>query len=365
MTAEGKPGWVDGTFVVPNYQSTSLRQRYVSLMNAVASHITTTSYNNKTYTSAFLGYDLRHYGNFGEGWGQGPTAPSSAQITDDYLIAMTDAAIAAFPNVQLTIPMAYVAPNDVYNNAAGNPGTQSAYHVLTASNTYGRIGWRRDNMGDDGYNAYMTGTTASYNGTPLRPLIMDAWKVAPIGGEPLDALSNTSRCGSIQCDLHNEDVVFHMSYMGNGNYPVSASDSTALVTAVRNASAEMGYHLVLTGGSTTTTLQAGTSFNVTLNWQNTGLAPVYEKWNVTYELRKSDGTVAWTGTSAFTPRLFLPQSTATSQSDNFMLPASVPAGTYGLYLIVRDPAGYKKPLPLAITGRQADGSYLLRSGITL
>jgi hypothetical protein len=366
MQAEGGANvdWSDGGFWTPNYNSVSWKTRYVALMRAVANHIATTSYSGHTYTSAFLGYDLRHYGNFGEGWGQTTgTVPAGAQVTDAYMIQMTDSAIAIFPNVQLTIPMNYVAPNNDYDNRDGNSGTQAAYHILTASNNFGRIGWRRDNIGDDGYNAYFTGTTANYNGAPLLPLLMNCWQVATIGGEPANDLNGTSRCGSIQCDLHNENTLFHMSYVGNGNFPIMSNTSSTLVTAIRNGSAEEGYKLVLTGGSMTTTLASGGPFNITLNWQNIGLAPVYEKWNVTYELRKSDGTVVWTGNSAFTPRLFLPGA-ATPNSDNLTL-STVPAGTYSMYLIIRDPAAYKKPLPLAITGRGTDGSYLLRSNITI
>ena len=83
-----------------------------------------------------------------------------------------------------------------------------------------------------------------------------------------------------------------------------------------------------------------------------------------YELRNSSGGVVWTGNSAFSPKLFLPQGSATGASDNFTL-SSVSPGTYSMYLIVRDPTNYKKPLPLAVNGRNSDGSYLLRSNITV
>jgi hypothetical protein len=36
-----------------------------------------------------------------------------------------------------------------------------------------------------------------------------------------------------------------------------------------------------------------------------------------------------------------------------------------MFLIVRDPQGYRQPLPLAISGRNADGSYLIRSNIII
>ena len=370
MQSEGgnNVDWQNAGLWTPNWNSVNWKARYAALMRAVANHIATTSRNGKPFSSAFLGYDLRHYGDFGEGWGFSTgVVPTGRQITDATLMQMTDSAIAIFPNVQLSIPMNYIAPNGDYNNSSGNPGLQAAYYVLTATNSYGRIGWRRDNIGDDGYNAYLTGTTASYNSVPLLPLIMNCWQVAPIGGEPAAGTTAVTRCGTVYCDLHNENTLFHMSYMGNGNYLYSNSSGaswTQLVTNVRAGSAEQGYKLILTGGTMTTTLTGGSAFNLSLNWQNIGLAPVYENWNVVYELRKSDGTVVWTGNSSFLPKLFLPQTTPTTISDNFNLTA-VAAGTYSMYLIIRDPVNYKKPLPLAITGRGVDGSYLLRNNITV
>ncbi len=376
MQAEPVQDWFyspDGVWI-PNYNSPSFITRYAALMRAVANHIATTSYNGHTYTSAFLGYDIRSYGAFGEGhtfpWG-GSEPNNNVIATDASLIRLIDSAIAIFPNVQLTVPMNYEAPITSEYGINGNPGVQTAYKLLTSSNNYGRIGWRRDNIGDDGYNSYITANTGSYNpgsgNVSFNSLLVNNWQVAPIGGEPAFDGGALTRSGPAMYDMHNEDVTFHMSYFGNGNYPfysASGADWTNMVANVRAASAEEGYKLILKSGTMTTTLTSGGPFNITLNWQNIGLAPVYEKWNVTFELRKSDGTVVWTGNSAFNPRLFLPQPAATAASDNFNL-TSVAAGTYSMFLIIRDPASYKQPLPLAISGRNADGSYLLRSNITI
>lgn len=374
MQAESVQDWyysADGIWI-PNYNSPSFITRYAALMRAVANHIASSSYNGHSYTSAFLGYDIRSYGDFGEGhtfpWG-GSEPNNNVIATDASLIRLIDSALVIFPNVQLTVPMNYEAPITSEYGINGNPGILTAYTLLTSSNAYGRIGWRRDNIGDDGYNSYFSANTGAYNpgsgNVTFQTLLMNNWQVAPIGGEPAFDGGAITRSGPAMYDMHNEDMLFHMSYFGNGNYPfysASGTDWTNMVTNVRAASAEEGYKLILTSGSMTTTLASGGPFNITLNWQDIGIAPVYEKWNVTFELRKSDGTVVWTGNSAFNPRLFLPQPSATAMSDNFNL-TSVAAGTYSMYLIIRDPANYKQPLPLAISGRNSDGSYLLRSNI--
>ncbi|HVY74662.1 MAG TPA: PKD domain-containing protein, partial [Puia sp.] len=366
MQAEAQPDWKtsDGTWV-PNWNSPSYQSRWAALNQAVANHIATTSYNGKAYKDAIYYIDVRGYGDFGE-WHTYPwsgTEPAGRAATDASLQGIVESVKAAFPNYPLMIPMA------AFDTDPGHSGYKTAafaYYVLTTSNSWGPLGWRRDNYGDPEYNDWLSGDPGSYNGVSLSSMVMNKWKTSPIGGEPYNSLSAVTTCGSIYCDLINEINTFHTSSFGNGNYPVYANDKTygsALKSAIIAASKACGYRLVLTGGSMTTNLSSGGAFNITLNWQNVGNAPVYEKWNVVYELRDGSGKVVWTGNSAFAPKLFLPGS-ASPASDNFTL-GSVAAGTYSMYLIVRDPTAYKKPLPLAITGRNSDGSYLLRSNITV
>ena len=363
--------YATGGFWVPNWNNVHWKQRYNALLKAVADHIAATSFSGKTYTSAFIGFDRRDYGDFGEGhdfpWNA--SIPTGRQITDSTLMQGVDSMISIYPNVLLSQPMNYVAPNNNYSNASGNPGPQAAWYALTRRNNMGPIGVRRDNLGDDGYNGWLTGTTTTYNpGTgpvSLYSLIMNQWKYAPFTGEPARDDAGVSRCGILYCDLHNEDSIFHISSMANGNYQTNTSGHAGEVANLRNAWAEQGYRLVLPSGRMTANILSGNAFNITLQWQNIGLAPVYENWKVMYELRNSGGTVVWTGISRFTPRLLLPSATPTTVSDMFSMNNAIPPSTYTMYVIVRDPAGYKAPLQLAITGRQPDGSYILRSGITM
>ena len=101
-----------------------------------------------------------------------------------------------------------------------------------------------------------------------------------------------------------------------------------------------------------------------LLWQNIGTAPTYERWNVMFELRDSSGAVAWSGKSSHELKLFQPSSSSSAVVDTFSLPESL-SGRYSLHLVVRDPNGYRKPLPLAIRGVQSDGSYLLNSNVAV
>jgi hypothetical protein len=92
---------------------------------------------------------------------------------------------------------------------------------------------------------------------------------------------------------------------------------------------------------------------------------LYENWKAVYELRSAAGLVIWSGNSVIDPVSVLPNNKVYSVVDHFILPTSVPKGNYSLYLIVRDPQGYRQPLPLAISGRNSVGSYLMRSNILI
>jgi hypothetical protein len=130
---------------------------------------------------------------------------------------------------------------------------------------------------------------------------------------------------------------------------------------IRKASKAAGYRLVLEGGDISPVINPGQSFFIKLQWKNIGIAPSYEKWDVFFELKDTANNIVWRATSRFTPTLFIPDPDFTTVTDEFVLPKDIPAGNYNLDLIIKDPAGYREPLPLAIKGRKEDGSYTLKT----
>ncbi|HTB23971.1 MAG TPA: PKD domain-containing protein [Puia sp.] len=336
---------VNGSWI-PNWNSPNYIARWTALMNALAAHIAAGSHNGVAYKNAIGYVDIRGYGETGE-WNTYPwygTEPTGRKATDASLRSIIDAVANAFPNNQLVICFGSLDPG----NACLTPAATSAY-VLSRTNNYGHIGWRRDNLGDPGFDGAEDGNAG----------ILTQWQVAPIGGEPNNDASDVP-----YGDLPREVTKYHMSYFGNGNWAsVNASNATFVANA-RQASLNSGYRLTLNGGSTTTNAALGSAFNITLNWRNIGIAPVYRSYKTQFELRTSTGTVVWTGNSSFHSRLFLPAGSDNVVTDTYTLNGFA-AGTYSLYLILRDSLGYTMPLPLSINGRNTDGSYLLRSNIVV
>jgi len=67
---------------------------------------------------------------------------------------------------------------------------------------------------------------------------------------------------------------------------------------------------------------------------------------------RSGSTIVWSGMTSFKPKFFQPGTTTVTTT----LGTSA-TGSYSLYVIVKDPSGYRKPLVLTNKNRQSDGSY--------
>jgi len=354
MQSESVKDFISGGEWFPNYNSSSYLNALKNLNVAINNHILAGSYNGVRYQDVIGQIDIRGYGDFGEWTNNVFTNGNITVATGDSIISYH---VHVFDKFQCVYMMATVDGGQLSNTNVP-PGV--GYYALTVSNSVGKLGWRRDSWGQtDNYLSQWTDTNPIvFNGLSFKTEIMNRYQFAPIVGEPQDGGS----AGNFT-SLAAQMTKYGVTSFGNGNF--NNGVNATIQNSFRAASKAAGYRIVLTGGSMTTTLSSGNSFNMSLNWQNLGAAPDYKNWNVTFELRSSTNAVVWSGTSSFNPRLFLPSGSPTAISDNFTLPSTVPQGTYSMYLIIKDPVGYRKPLPLGITGVNADGSYLLRNNITV
>lgn len=339
-------GWV------PNYNSGKYIDAQRRINFSLNNLLETGSSQGVPYKNVVNSIDVRGYGNYGE-WHNGGIVdvvsqiPSAAHATTASLKAIIDAHTQTIPNFQLSIIMTAFDANWLQHTKTS---PEVAYYALTTSNAYGKLGWRRDNWGatDNYIRDLLENNTRSWNGVQLNSLIMNVWKYAPVTGEPMNTAPNEYG------DLKRQVELYHAASFGNGN--INQSVTTGVKNSVRAGSKASGYRLISTGG----TYQLGaSSITIKNNWQNIGIAPNYDNWNIVYEMVSSSGAVTAIGNSTFKLRLFLPGST--SHSDTF--PLNLPSGTYTLRMVVKDPTGYRPPLQLAIQGRNSDGSYNLKTGI--
>jgi len=357
MQSEASKDWIYNGYWVPNWNSSYFLTAWENMLKAVASHINNTYINGVRLASVVNYIDIRGYGNWGEwhNYSYGNNEPTANKATTSTLLRLIKSHQYAFPDIRL------VALSDAFDTGNwSDVPAEVGYYLLTASNNAGQFGWRRDNWGDPApwYRDKLENNNTFYNGHYFKDLIMNKWKYAPIVGEPSSCC--TINGGTCQYwELEAQIRRYHTLSFGNGN--LESPTSTCVRNNVRNAAKASGYRLLIRDGSISSSLSAGTQFTLKLNWQNVGITPTYEKWNVVYQLKNTANEIVWSGTSSFKPHMFLPQASPTLVQDNFTLPVTVPEGTYNLYLLVTDPASYRKPLPLAIKGRNADGSYLIQA----
>lgn len=347
----------NGYMWVPNWNSTYYLSRLLALNTALNAHINSSSHSGVAYKNAIGYIDIRGYGNYGE-WHESFIVEDSTQHPADTWAtiatrkAIIDAHINGFPDFPL---VAMIATFDGYWLQSTMNAPQVGYYALTATNNWGKIGWRKDSYGaTDGYLPYyleLNNRIEDDNGNPQpTSLIMDRYKFAPIVGEPVYGGDYTNMPASVR--------LYHTASFGNSNYGTLDS---IMVDSIRLASKLCGYRIIIDTGSITTTITPGSNFAVTLNWKNAGIAPTYEYWRATYELKNGGDTVVWSANSGFQLKLFLPNSTSSAHTDNLSLPGNITPGNYSLNLIIKDTNGFRAPFPLAITGRNGDGSYTLKN----
>jgi hypothetical protein len=239
-----------------------------------------------------------------------------------------------------------------------NNPPEIAYYILTTRNTWGPIGWRRDQWGaTDGYlSNYLENNNRTFNGVVLKTLIMERWKTAPITGEPAPFSNDMA-------DLERQVRLYHATSFGNGNY--GNTPNSTVKERVRAASKASGYRFRIISGEAPLAITRGVAFNIRTTWQNKGIAPAYENWAVVFELQTSTNVVKWKGTSLRKLKLFLPATAGTLTTDKFIIPTTVLAGTYKLVVRVKDPLNYRPNIRLANSGRNADGSYTIQTSVVV
>lgn len=352
----------NASFWVPNYNSPIYLGRFEALLRAIADHIARSSYQGVAYRDAFGYADIRGFGSWGEwhmvGAVSSPASyPAGRRPTVASLKRIIDAHLKSFSDVPLVAIISAFDADRLQNTLVP---AEIGHYLLTSSNKWGRIGWRRDNWGwtDNYLSFWMDKNEGKFAGMRFDTAIMNRWKYAPVLGEP--ACGGTAKGGPCPFyDLPRQVRFYHASMIGNGNFCGDQRDAAGR-DSMRMAWKWSGYRLgikqlVLPKKSA----EAG-SLQFRVDWTNTGVAPLYEHWEIWYALEDAQsGKLAWEGKSTFTLRLKLPGAKAYSAPEKFRLPQTVKSGNYRLVVSLRDPSGYRKPLPLAIPGRRADGAYVL------
>lgn len=247
-----------------------------------------------------------------------------------------------------------------------------AAYVLTKTNAFGLIGFRRDQWGDnsDYYHNILENNNQTYGGIgPFKDSIVTRYKWNYFTGEMPGYNCNNSadvcRNGVNFGWLPDQATTLHPTWVGNGNFGGNAPTNQSSVDSIKRFYRLNGPRIVPTGGTMTATLQAGASFNVTLAMANTGNATIQRAWTAQIIIKNSGGTTTFTGTHTFQVKRFQPTTTSVNYSTTFTLSGTVAGSGYNCYIKLIDPLNYAQPFYLGLVTRESDGSYLVRPNITV
>jgi hypothetical protein len=195
--------------------------------------------------------------------------------------------------------------------------------------------------------------------------VNERWKTAPHYVEYIETSPTSSMVDHSFERALAEVRRWNIAGVANNGFNRMSDLSSTGASNARLIGRLTGYRFVLREVNYPDTLSRGSSFRIDSVWSNIGSTPLYEPFNVTYQLKRN-GSVVWSGKSQLDLEKFLPtvdnsgRDRPSTIADTFTLP-QLATGSYELSIVILDPAAYRLPLALAVQGRQGDGSYVIGS----
>jgi hypothetical protein len=180
----------------------------------------------------------------------------------------------------------------------------------------------------------------------------DSWKNGPIAFETCWTMSEWHKRGWDLDYILNKALEWHATEVNNGTEAIPAE----WYPKVKEFEKKLGYRFVLSEFTYPSEAKKGEAISCTMSWQNKGVAPVYNAYELTLQLvSKSDtGKKYILATDADLKKLV--PGTASLQS-SVTIPAGMDAGEYEVGLGVVTPGTNEPAIQLAIAGKTAGGWY--------
>ncbi len=208
------------------------------------------------------------------------------------------------------------------------------------------------------------------DGMAIGPLVAERWKFAPIFSEMIGEYGERDYSGQFLA-AQTQVISYHISYVSNGNFAQPYRESpwdfwTDSINCPEQPSnwTDTDTQNFILAGKIAGYRYAPTSIKLALSdqqlqlestWQNAGVAPIYERWPLVWQLRDQAQVVVWQAELSLDLRQVLPSQTY--QHYQQFKQISLPAGEYELSLIAPAINRYVQPLQLAIDGKTEAGHY--------
>jgi hypothetical protein len=181
----------------------------------------------------------------------------------------------------------------------------------------------------------------------------DGWMVAPVAFESCWDMREWKKSGFDVDFIFDYALELHASYINNKSMPLPEGTRHQVERLLRR----LGYRLVLRRVQHGSAVEAGTSLQVSMDWENVGVAPPYFDYRLAVRLKPVPEGEAVVSVQSTSIRGWLPGSRQLETS--LTVPDTLPTGTYDLAVAVVEPSTRAPAVRLAIAGRTEDGWYLL------
>lgn len=216
-------------------------------------------------------------------------------------------------------------------------------------------GWRADCWGDMdtlGWN-HMKGV---YPPALDNAKAHDSWKNGPVAFETCWTMKEWHLRGWDLDYILNKALEWHATGVNNGSEEIPED----WFPKVKEFEKRLGYRLVLDTLSYPSEARSGQAVHCVFNWQNKGVAPLYKKYHLAFQLiLKTDPGKKITIVTDADLKELMPG--ITTQTSSLKIPEGTEAGEYELELGVLDPSTKKPAISLAIAGKTMDGWYKMGS----
>ncbi len=283
--------------------------------------------------------DMGLYGRWGEWHNGGLCVPAGTTATKNAII---DAHLDAFKKTRLVLSV------NAAQDDAEDRGDSLGY-ALSKSPT---LGLRSDALGHVWFDEQWD-ILPVFVAPGTAKMMQERWKRAPLITEYFG--------NSIPWVALEQVKKWHVALVGNSEgagkwSELSQYEKDVLASVGKHA----GYRYLVNQVSYPPKVAAGTSISIASQWYNLGVAPTYDRWNITFALHKNGiNAPLWKKTSSLDLKTLLPAQEPATVRESWCVPKWMPAGIYDLSLTIVDPVGYNPPLQLAVKEMDEEGRLFL------
>lgn len=333
-------GWFSNGTFIPDWNNDYYLSRVDKLLYSINQH-----FISKGYLKHISWVEIGMYGQYGE-WSLSGIYPSTCNATIPY-VGSPDC-YASDANLNRIIDMHFNNFPTIRKIMMAKTRANPVVYALSKSSD---VGWRVDCLGQSGYFDFPTNP----NFAESWAIMENRWKTAPVVVEYCTD-GNLDFADPAKDDAKNHIEKFHISSIANYNIALTAENTAEkFIQNAKLAGYRIGLNKVQYGSPI-----PNSEFSINTTWTNYGNAPIYDSWDVYFMLKDTTGNIVWQVKSSSIIKGLLPNlNSPYSVADKYVFPGNIISGKYKLLVFIKDPQNLRKPLSLAIEGKQADGAYIL------